>query len=882
MGPPVNQNANFQKERGVQRLPSWMLILLTGALVAAALLFLLVPWMQSGREQSGYLTPAVLVDGQTVEAPERLLYHEGDVLYLSAQQMAKLVPGVQLSHDEYGQTPALQVFCTQIGCSAAVLEDGKMWLLDETEEPMLTPLAHRPILQAEDFLVPIEGASLAFCCVISWDEQSGVLSILTPDTALQETEALVQSYGFFLPAARTPSAQRMLFSGVFPVYNQQGSTLFSRTAGPLFAPVEGSFERCHYGYRYTGTGGREGLYSMEGVQLLAAEYRSVFFLEVASGLVVTTDGAGMQRLWMVSDGGILPLTAQDCLAIGHGYSAGEQEQQQPHLLANELIAVCNASGLWGVLDLESGRMCVPFAYNAIGGYMDVGLFAYTVEGESSALSGVQPTLTLWYETAETKGLVVQQDGLWGVVDLEGQTVVEIAYEAVFAAPFGDAPGWYGLRDGAYELLDDLDAGQRPVLDAAAQAALSGAGLVLLERQERGLLVADTATGTAYLLPQDTGERLFEDAPLFTVVSVVQRNGALEVSGVPVPPYAMYPVTAAGEQPAQAALDYAQQLFSGMLYNGTGLSLTDYTLTDVSLIEVGDVYYRLAIEAQVLPQRQRDSESGTLWGEPGEDGVCRLSLETVLYQAVAQDGQAYLCAVGQSEDSPFETLPDKAAVETTQYRYTPVPLEKRYAELMAGAVEEHVFYEDEQATYIEERRLFHTEGAMGYSYRITVSRLEDGGRTTLFDMPDSLGDLKVVGEVPQGLLVTTWRYAYASSGWEGSVGYLSDEGFSALLESAFFVGRRGQKCYFVGQRGEVRGIYAMNLGSGRLSLLCSLPGDAFSTVRRSLVLQAIQEDCMLLAWPVSQGEHRYEVFSISLPQGDISRLWPLEQQTPPQS
>ena len=126
VGPPVNQNANFQKERGVQRLPSWMLILLTGALVAAALLFLLVPWMQSGREQSGYLTPAVLVDGQTVEAPERLLYHEGDVLYLSAQQMAKLVPGVQLSHDEYWQTPALQVFCTQIGCSAAVLEDGKI------------------------------------------------------------------------------------------------------------------------------------------------------------------------------------------------------------------------------------------------------------------------------------------------------------------------------------------------------------------------------------------------------------------------------------------------------------------------------------------------------------------------------------------------------------------------------------------------------------------------------------------------------------------------------------------------------------------------------------------------------------------------------------
>ena len=107
-----------------------------------------------------------------------------------------------------------------------------------------------------------------------------------------------------------------------------------------------------------------------------------------------------------------------------------------------------------------------------------------------------------------------------------------------------------------------------------------------------------------------------------------------------------------------------------------VGLTDYALSDVSVREVGDVYYRLSLQAQVVPQRQKDSEAGTLWGEPGEDGVCRLSLETVLYQAVGQDGQAYLCAVGQQEYSPFAELPEKAAVETTEYRYTPVPLEKR--------------------------------------------------------------------------------------------------------------------------------------------------------------------------------------------------------------
>ena len=69
---------------------------------------------------------------------------------------------------------------------------------------------------------------------------------------------------------------------------------------------------------------------------------------------------------------------------------------------------------------------------------------------------------------------------------------------------------------------------------------------------------------------------------------------------------------------------------------------------------------------------------------------------------------------------------------------------------------------------------------------------------------------------------------------------------------------------------------MNLENGRLSLLCSLPEDAFSTVRRSLFLQAIKEDRMVLAWPVTQDEHRYEVFSISLPQGQTTRLWPCEE------
>ena len=260
-----------------------------------------------------------------------------------------------------------------------------------------------------------------------------------------------------------------------------------------------------------------------------------------------------------------------------------------------------------------------------------------------------------------------------------------------------------------------------------------------------------------------------------------------------PPYATFPVVRAGEQPAQSALAYAEQLFSGMLYSGGGLGLTDYALSDVSVMEVGDVYYRLSLQAQVVPQRQKDSEAGTLWGEPGEDGVCRLSLETVLYQAVGQDGQAYLCAVGRSIP-PLPSCPKRLPWRPPNTATRRCPWKNGMPSSWRGPWRSMSFTRTSRPPISRRRRLVHTEGAMGYSYRITVSRLEDGRRTTLFDMPDSLGDLKVIERMQQGLLVTTWRYAYASSGWEGSVGYLTDEGFSPLLESAFFVGRRDQKCY----------------------------------------------------------------------------------------
>ena len=244
-------------------------------------------------------------------------------------------------------------------------------------------MAHRP-LQGEDFLVPIEGAR-GLCCVISWDEQSGVLSILTQETALEETEALVQSQGYFLLPASTSAAERQLFSGVFPVQSGEGSTLFSRRAGPLFPPMAGSFERCHYGYRYVGADGMEAFTAWRGAASAPAVSKHCFS-RGGGGAGRDHRRGRMQRLWMVSDGGILPLTSQDLPGnrpwLQRRRAAGEQRTCWK--ASSSPSATRTAFGEFWIG--RAGRMCVPCDYDAIGGYMGRG--AVCLYGGGGSLGAV--------------------------------------------------------------------------------------------------------------------------------------------------------------------------------------------------------------------------------------------------------------------------------------------------------------------------------------------------------------------------------------------------------------------------------------------------------------------------------------------------------------
>ena len=849
-------------------IPSWLLVFITVLTVGAAIAALVMPWIREVQPSSGYLEPELTIDLQPVPAPERLLYREDGMLYVDAALMDSLLPEIEVSQAE--QNGALSLLVSDAAGRELVRlqEGGKICVIGE--EPLYNRVQGTLLRRGGEVLVPLENAQMLFGCLIQWEEEGMKLALQTKNYAKETIAALVNGYGFLLSEA--VRQEPFLFAPAFPVEDEQGQTLFSLKSGALFPSMPGSFTPCHYGYLYRGPDGSLGLYSIEGVLLLSAQYRAIEFPETDADLVVTTDPIGMQRLWMASEGGILPLTDQDCLAVGHGYSFGG-EDGGPALIEDMLIALRRVDGAWGVMDLKSGKMCLPYEYEAIGAYMDVGHFTYQTEDGSAALSGEQPSLTLWYETEDTRALVVRKNGLWGAVDLEGNEQLPFVYDAIFSAPFGENPGWYGLREREYILLNALEESRRPVLDNAAQLALSGAGLLLLERQKEGCLVADTSTGTAYLLPHSTGERLFGDAPLFTVVQVAQRDGQLAVAEVPTPPYALYPVLPLGSDREKAALTYADALLKDLLYRGDALGLLDYSLGSVSILEEGEFYLTLALNVKATPQRETGKGTGCLWGETDSLGSADLSLRITVYEGKNEAGTSYLCAAGPDEQNPFTGLPPAAEWAPVSYRYEPTPLAKRYTELMAGGVEEHVFYEDSRRTLVEERRLEKLENTAGYRYRITLSAIEGEERITLFDMPDAMGEITVLDEGKNGFLVTTWHHAYASSGWEGSLGYLTDAGFSPILERAFLIGRRGQTCYFVGQRDGVRGIYRLSEREGILHFLCPLPGEDFSTVRRSLFLQSITNDSLTLAWPDARSSHRYTVYRISLPYGDTKRLWP---------
>lgn len=824
---------------------------------------------------AGYLSATLVQDGAQPQEAAELVYTESGRIYLSATELGRLL-GLSVTGGSFGGQSALLVRLGE--ACAAYLEDGTLLTYtDRRDDVVHTPSSGKPLLLMGQWLIPIEQVAVGFCCLPSWDGAAVQLTLYNFEPGLHQTAQLAASYNLSLTLTGTATLDRYLLDRVLPARGEGGATLLDRDLGPLFAPGDLSLTRCSYGFLQLSAEGLRGLFSMDGVQLLAPQYRSIDIFDADSGHVLTVDTEQKQRLWRCMDGGILPLTGESYRMIGRGHLKNGTASGVA-LLGRDSVAVSDDSGLWGVLSLQTGRLTVPCRYTAIGGYMDVGSYSYTDGSRAGTMAGLQEQPTIFFD-GQPAGIIVEQDGLFGVVSLTGSTIFYPAYDAIFLQPSGDRPGWIGRQGDRYTLMQALPPGSAPVLEGAQLLALSGASLLLQQRQQQGWWVADIATGTSHLLPVEVAERLFGDNPVFSLVQVTVRGGSLAAGSYPQPPYVSQPVLQlqAGEAPEQAAPAYPALLLARMAYSGTALGLTDYSVESCT-VALSDRHAVVSFGCVVWPQVDPlDPVVGSGWGDPGEDGGCRLELSVTLCEAVDDAGRLLLCAVerGESEQA-LQGLPQPRSTEVA-HRYSPQPLARLYTELLAGAVEERVFYENESATYIEARRLVREGAPEQYRYQSEVLRLEAGAQQPqrLFSMPSSLGGIRAVAESPQGgLLVSTWAHLFASSGQDGDFGLLTEEGFAPLLEQAQVLGQREGAIYLLARSEQGEGLHVLEAEGLTHRLLAELP---LGSPGGRPQLQAITGQHCILAWP-GEGAMAYRIIAVDRTTGEAMVLFPLEDVT----
>ncbi|HWP80796.1 MAG TPA: hypothetical protein VN446_09165 [Candidatus Acidoferrum sp.] len=668
-----------------------------------------------------------------------------------------------------------------------------------------------PIVEGAVWYIPFDGVPYGFLCRLELSDDGTALAVTGYDAALVEAGEAASGVDGMLTLTGDAQYDRTYLRDFFPVEKDGFTLVCARDGSVLFGPVEGKLRDEGGCYRQQLPSGLVGLLSLSGRELFAPEYLDIRGLPSS---------------------GLLLFHAQN--------------------------------GKYG-LGRTSGETVYPCELDSVGGYMNVGRFVYPNGSEQGVLEGTLPDLVLEYGDG---GLVARSGGLWGALSYDGEVLVPFAYDALFPAPFGDRPGWYGRSGTDYELLMSLPSSTVPVLSDAEQAALNGATLVLLQRQGEQCRVADIATGSAYALPRQVADRIFGEAPLFTLATVQLYGKSLSPSGYPTPAYAIAPVLTVSESSGVdgTVLSYPAVLLSRLFNAGGAIGITDYRLNAIAVEEQGGVYFILKLDCDVKPQK-----GAAAWGEPNEQGwVMGGELTVTVFIGVGDTGTQQICAVRQRDElwyaSPFSGGPsEEPQPPEGPWRYTPETREDVYSAMLEGWVEERVFYEDDEYTWIAARRL--EEG----SYHTSIQRLAAGAEEKQYicELPESCGQPAFVAAAEDGLFVTTWNNVFASSGSPGPMGLLTEDGFAPLLQDAVLLGGRGMRAYLLG--GDE--VYEFNIANRALRALCQAP-PSYGNSLELPHLQSITSETLYVAWPVSHGLiPGYEVYRISASSGEAVRVYP---------
>lgn len=366
----------------------------------------------------------VLINGKTKEKYDanKLIATIDDITYINIEEIAKLV-GYEYHRGEYKSFTIEDGKCYVQGSEETATfyaNDNKVCKLplNELQEEYREYTIENTIRIKDDKMyAPIDAINLAFNVVVKKNEKS--LSISTLSGLVATYEKKVKDWGYSGISDQDLENQKALLYGYLIVNKENGlykiidSNNTKEIVPDKYKSIE--FSENTQEFLVTNSLGQVGIINLDGTTKIEPTYESMSILDKKSGLYLVQKN----KKYGVVKSGNATVIAPEYDSIGLNKIASNSIIDNKYFVFDTLIPVCQ-NNKWGAFD-KDGNLVLKLEYDGFG-----------CTNTSVEINGTKKTVESVISIERCKGIVVEKEAKYGLIEVTGKELVPIAVDSIYA------------------------------------------------------------------------------------------------------------------------------------------------------------------------------------------------------------------------------------------------------------------------------------------------------------------------------------------------------------------------------------------------------------------------------------------------------------------
>ena len=365
----------------------------------------------------------LLIDGKAKENYDisKLIMNVDDITYINIEEFAKLV-GYEYHGGEYKAFTIEDDKCYVQGIEETAsfyANDNKVCKLPLNalqEEYREYAIKNTIKVKANKMYAPIEAINLAFNVIVDKKEKS--LSIYTLSGLVASYDKNVKDWGYSGISDQNFENQKALLYGYIIVNKENGlyKIIDSKNTKEIvpdkYKAIE--FSENTQEFLVTNSLGQVGIINLDGTTKIEPTYESISILDKNEGLYLIQKN---EKYGVIKSGNatVIP-TEYD--SIGLTNLSSNSILDNKYFIYDKLIPVCQ-NNKWGAFD-KNGNLVLKLEYDGIG-----------CINTSVEINGVKKTVEPVFLIEECKGIVVEKNKKYKLLDITGKELISTEVDAIY-------------------------------------------------------------------------------------------------------------------------------------------------------------------------------------------------------------------------------------------------------------------------------------------------------------------------------------------------------------------------------------------------------------------------------------------------------------------